>query len=320
VTSGPVVAGEKARELALREGTLRGRTEVGAYRFATRVTSLLPNWLAGFSADLAARAALRLAPGRRAMSARHMRRVLGPVASEEEVQASVRQVFRCYARYWVETLRLPSVSGKQLDQMFSIEGLSFFEEAQALGKGVICALPHVGCWEVAGVWLIRQDFPLTAVAERLEPPEVFQWFKELREEKFGLTILTDDDPLVARTLIQKLRQGESLALLADRDLSGGGPEVDFFGERTTLPAGPARLAIQTGAVLLPIGIFEKGDWQYEAVVRPPIPMPSEGTKKERARVATQALATEFEQLIRRAPHQWHLLQPNWPSDRLNETK
>ena len=106
-----------------------------------------------------------------------------------------------------------------------------------------------------------------------------------------------------------------MAFLADRDLKRSGVPAYFFGEETTLPPGPATLALRTGAPLLPVASYYDGDDGYRVVIRPAIPVPTEGTRSEKVRTMTQDLAVEMEALIRAAPHQWHLVQPNWPSDR-----
>jgi lauroyl/myristoyl acyltransferase len=222
-------------------------------------------------------------------------------------KAAVREAFASYARYWMESLRLPEMPPEEVDARFSIEGLEHIEAAIAAGTGAILALPHVGGWEVGGSWFVRQGFPLTVVVEALEPPELFTWFANLRRSQ-GFTVI----PLTKSagiSVVRALRANQIVALVSDRDIAGGGVEVEFFGERTTLPAGPATLASRLGVPLLPTAVYFKGDGHH-AVVRPPLPTDGD------VATITQALAHELEDLIRAAPEQWHLFQPNWPSDRL----
>ena len=105
-----------------------------------------------------------------------------------------------------------------------------------------------------------------------------------------------------------------MCLLCDRDIEGDGVEVEFFGERTTLPGGPATLALRTGATLLPVAVYFRPGRDHLGVVRPPVPVEREGRLRDDIARITQVLARELEALIRAAPEQWHLLQPNWPSD------
>lgn len=292
----------------------RGRAVVGAYRTGTALAASLPDPVANAIAAGLSRTFKRAMGDRRRMLQRHMRRALGPEATATQVRRTVDAAFSSYARYWVETFRMASLTGADLDRMFSVEGWENLARPLDDGRGAILALPHMGQWEVAAAWMHHHGLDLTAVAERLDPPELYEWFVELREQRLGLDIVALDDPAAGRKLIETLRAGKIVTLLADRDLTGTGPEVEFFGESTRLPAGPARLAIQTGAALLPVAVYEDGWWRYRAVIRPELEVPTEGVKAERTRALTQQLAYELEGLIRRAPAQWHLLQPNWPSD------
>ena len=153
---------------------------------------------------------------------------------------------------------------------------------------------------------------LLVVVEAIEPPELFDWFVELRNA-MGMEVVAAGDDAAARCL-QALRDNRIVCLLSDRDLSGDGIEVDFFGERTTLPAGPAMLALRGNSTILPAAVYFSEGRQHTATVRPPIDMRRDG--KLRADIAriTQDLAVEFQGLIAAAPQQWHLMQPNWPSD------
>ncbi len=129
-----------------------------------------------------------------------------------------------------------------------VEGLHHLVDGMAAGNGVVMALPHVGSWEYGGAFLAASDLPMTSVAERLEPPELFRYFVEQREA-IGLRMI----PLDAnsgRAVLAELRQGGLVGLLSDRDIEGNGIDVEFFGETTTMPAGPAALALRSGARLV----------------------------------------------------------------------
>jgi lauroyl/myristoyl acyltransferase len=152
-----------------------------------------------------------------------------------------------------------------------------------------------------------------AVVEPLQPPELLEWFASQREA-IGLEVVPIG-PDVSRIVSRALRDNRIVCLLSDRDLTGDGVEVDFFGERTTLPAGPATLALRTGAALLPVAVYFEAGRNHRGVVRPPIVTARSRRLRDDIARITQALAREFEILIRVAPEQWHLLQPNWPSDR-----
>ncbi|HET9091311.1 MAG TPA: hypothetical protein VFN50_02805, partial [Acidimicrobiales bacterium] len=181
------------------------------------------------------------------------------------------------------------------------------------GQGCIVALPHLGSWEVGGYWLTLKGHPMTTVVEPLEPPELFEWFTRQRSA-LGLTVLPLGSGTTGR-LVQALREGRIVGLVADRDLAGHGIPVDFFGEKTTLPGGPAMLALRTGAPLFAAAVYQRPAGYYHAVVRPPLSCRRTGRFRDDVEAITVELAREFENLIRTAPSQWHMFQPNWPSDR-----
>jgi lauroyl/myristoyl acyltransferase len=236
----------------------------------------------------------------------HQARARGIRLEGKARDRAVREAFVSYARYWMESLRLPHMTPEEVDAGFTIDGLEHIRAALEAGTGAILALPHVGGWEVGGSWFVRQGFPLTVVVEALEPPELFAWFADLRRSQgFRVIPLTKSAGI---SVVRALRANQIVALVSDRDIAGGGVEVEFFGERTTLPAGPAALSARFGAPLLPTAVYFKDDGHH-AVVRPALTLTGDAT------VDTQALAKELEDLIRAAPEQWHLFQPNWPSDR-----
>jgi KDO2-lipid IV(A) lauroyltransferase len=177
---------------------------------------------------------------------------------------------------------------------------------------VILALPHLGGWEWCGVWLRHvAPTPVTVVVEPVEPPSLFEFFADLREN-LGIRIVPLG-PEAAPTVLRALKDNHIVCLLCDRDLVGDGVEVDFFGETTTIPPGPATLALRTGAPLLPTAVFHEGRG-HRAIVHPPLDTDRHGGFRADVVRVTQELAGQLEGFIRIAPLQWHLQQPNWPSD------
>jgi lauroyl/myristoyl acyltransferase len=283
-----------------------------SYRAASRLACALPGPLVEAVAPaLGSLAALR-DTDRRRMVERHQRRV-DPSLSGPALAARVRAVYRSYARYYGESFRLPSVSAEELDARLTYEGYEHIVAAREAGVGPMLVLPHLGSWEWCAYWLTRvAGVPVTAVVERLEPPALFEWFVRFRES-IGMHIVPLG-PQAGRELVAAIKERHVIALLVDRDISGGGVEVSFFGEKTTLPSGPAVLALRTGAPLLPTAVYDRGRGHH-GVVRPPIPVERRGSFRDDVARITQAMADELESLIRAAPEQWHLMQPNWPSDR-----
>jgi phosphatidylinositol dimannoside acyltransferase len=284
-----------------------------AYKAAAAVAQRLPARLIDAGAPRVAElAAFR--PGlQRETVERHQRRVQ-PHLSGAALRRQVRKVYRSYGRYYGESFRLPVVSPAELDAGLTSEGYEHVTDAIDKGIGPILVLPHLGSWEWCAYWLTQvEGHKVTAVVERLEPPALFDWFVEFRQ-RIGIEVV----PLGAdagRAVMHAIKSAHVVALLCDRDITGGGTEVSFLGEKTTLPSGPAVMALRTGAPLLPTGVYDRGGGHHHAVVRPPIPVERRGSFREDVARITQSIADELEALIRRAPDQWHLLQPNWPSDR-----
>ncbi len=282
------------------------------YRVGSAVARFMPEPVSLAVATAAGRAVSTCPSERRRMLRRHLRRVLGPDASEAEVNRQASRAMAAYARYWVDAFRIPSLSLAELERSLSFSGREHLEAGLAAGRGVIMILPHLGGWELAGAYVARMGDPITVVVEELRPPEVFRWFTGLRRS-MGMTVVAADGQAGA-AVAQALKANQIVCLLCDRDLTGTGVPVDFFGERTTLPGGPATLALRTGAPVVPIAVY--ASWRgHEAILRPPLDTSRRATFRADVARITQDVASELEVLIRRAPDQWHLLQPNWPSDR-----
>lgn len=250
----------------------------------------------------------------RAMVKANLRRVLGSQHGDALLlDRWARRSFRAYARYWVEGARLPRTSPGEVVQNTFVDGLHYLHEGAAAGKGTILALPHIGSWEYGGAFLATQDLPMTAVAERIEPPALFDYFVEQRAA-MGLTIVPLDRQS-GGTLLSTLRGGGLVGLLCDRDIEGTGIEVEFFGERTTMPGGAATLALRTGATLCTGAVYSGPGRDHRALVEPPLDTTRTGSLRADVARVTQDIATRLEGLIRRAPEQWHVFQPLWLADR-----
>lgn len=245
------------------------------------------------------------------MIARHQQRVQGPTLIGRDLERAVDAVVASYARYYLESFRLPHLARHEVMAGLRADGFEHIEAAIDQGNGVIIALPHLGGWEWAGRWIAEQGLGITVVVEALDPPELFEWFASFRAS-LGMTVVPLG-PEAGNAVLRALRANEVVCLLCDRDIAGGGIEARFFGEATRLPGGPATLALRTGAPILPTAIYFEGDGHL-GLVRPPLAVERTGRLRDDVARITQSLTTEIETLIARAPEQWHLLQPNWPSD------
>ncbi len=290
----------------------RTPTVVRAYRLAAQLARVVPlRAVPALSWCIGAALARRANP-RRLMIERNLVRVRGSSLTPRQRRRFVRASYASYARYYLESFKLPTLGFDAVTHRFRVDGYEHIGDALAAGQGPILALPHLGGWEWAGFWLtLVPRAKVTAVAEALEPPELADWFTALRA-RLGMQIITLG-PHAGAAVNRAIRDNHVTCLLCDRHVDGAAVEVTFFGERTLLPAGPATLALRTGAPLLPTAVYFDGIGHH-SVVRPPIPVERQGTLRADVTRITQLLADELEALIRRAPEQWHLLQPNWPSD------
>ncbi len=283
------------------------------YRFFSGLFGLLPQpvmrrigYGLGWATSFVAR-------NRFAMTVRHQQRVQG---SGVDAKLAARRAFGFYGRYWAETFWVRPRRRDAILRRTSIRGIEHLHEAVESGRGVILALPHVGNWEAAGLRATAEGARVLAVAEELGNERIVQWFIDQRNMMEIDIVIARRGSRVTRQLLARLNEGGVIALLCDRDIKGGGVEVEFFGERTTLPAGPAALADRTGAVLLPVGTHFGAGSRYDFEVTPPLEVVPGDDAGDRVQATTQVLAGVLEGIIRRHPEQWHLVGPNWPSDRL----
>jgi len=291
---------------------IRARAAYLAYRAGAEVARAVPRAPGEVLARGISRGMTRIWSTRRRQVERHLERAAGRRLTGEELRQATAAVFDNYARYWHEFFRLPEDAPGGLEDHMDSEGFEHIEAGAARGRGTILALPHLGNWDFAGAWLAGRGFRLTVVAEPLDPPDLFEWFVGFRRQ-LGMEVVPLG-PQAAGQALRALGENRVVCLLCDRDLSGDGVAVDFFGETTTLPGGAATLALRSGAPLLPVGTYFRGQGRHLARILPPVPAQRTGRLRDDVERVTQELAYRFEELIRAAPEQWLLMQPNWPSD------
>ncbi|MGH7736106.1 MAG: phosphatidylinositol mannoside acyltransferase, partial [Gemmatimonadales bacterium] len=241
---------------------------------------------------------------------KNLARVIG-VPPAEVPGSLMRASLASYARYWREAFRLPAMNHRALAQRLdeSVHGQEHLDAALAAGRGAVMALPHSGNWDMAGVWLTQTRGGPTTVAERLKPESLYRRFVGYRES-LGFEVLphSGGQRPPFQLLCERLRDNRVVCLMAERDLTRTGVQVDFFGEPTRMPAGPAKLAIETGAALLPVHCwFEDDGWGVTIC-------PALDCAGGDVDTITQALADVFARNIGAHPADWHMLQPQWLAD------
>lgn len=246
----------------------------------------------------------------------NLRRVIGSQAPCGQLRGLSRQVLRSYARYWLEAFRLPVIPPDRLLAEMDVTGdiETAFAHLKA-GRGVILALPHMGNYDLAGAWLAAKGVgTVTTVAERLKPESVYDRFVAFRQQ-LGMEVLPASGGTSSAfgILADRLRAGRMIGLVCDRDVTGKGMEVQFFGEKARMMGGAAALAVQTGAALMPVILWFEGK-QWAAHVHEEIPVPAEGDGPQKVAAMTQEVTRLFEAGIRAHPQNWHMLQRVFTAD------
>ncbi|AGZ53377.1 phosphatidylinositol mannoside acyltransferase [Mycobacterium kansasii] len=287
---------------------LTGHATDWAYAAGWRVVRAMPEFAARNVFDAGAHYAARR--GGPEQLRKNLARVIG-VRPADVPDSLMRASLESYARYWREAFRLPTMNhrkvARQIDNSF--RGLDHLDAALAAGRGVVLALPHSGNWDMAGMWLAQTHGTFTTVAERLKPESLYRRFIEYRERLgFEVLPLSGGGKPPFEVLCERLRANRVVCLMAERDLTRSGVEVNFFGEPTRMPAGPAKLAIETGAALLPAHCwFERNGWGFRVY-------PALDCTSGDVGAIIQALADRFAANIAEHPADWHMLQPQWLAD------
>lgn len=288
-----------------RPERLKLRATGCAYVAAWELARRLPEAWAHAIAQAAARWALR----KRGPAYQRVRRNLARVVPEADLEAIVEQAFASYARYWVEAFRAADLTARDMHERVTDHGFDRLDAVLDEGRGAIVLLAHHGSWDVAAQWGETHGYHLAVVAELLRPRAVFRRFVKLRES-IGLEVvpLRRGDDMVGR-LVEVLAANHMVGLLSERDLTGKGPVVEFFGEPARVPPGPVVLSQRTGVPIVPAVLLQRPGlrWHFEILE----PFSVEGMTVEEG---CQRLAHALEEIIRTDPAQWHAFQPVWLAD------
>ena len=282
---------------------MRDRLTLWGYLLGWRLVRALPaswaGWLFARGADLAYR--------RQGKGVRRLRANLARVVPAGRLDEVTRAGVRSYARYWLEAFRLPVMGRALILDRVTCDNPHYLDNP----AGVVAVLPHMGNWDVAGAWASLTGRKFTTVAERLKPEGLFDAFVAFREG-LGMEVvpLTGGDANPFDLLADRLRAGGLVCLLGDRDLTARGIEVEFCGETAKFPAGPAALAVRTGAALHPATLWYEGD-RWRIRMHDAIAVPDGADKIKRM---TQEVARVFEAGIREHPEDWHMLQRVFTAD------
>ena len=239
----------------------------------------------------------------------NLRHVLGPGVSEREIKRRTRTIFRNYARYMIDLLWMPGATVAERERALTIRGWDHIPEALARGRGLIIVTGHLGNWDLPAAVLAGRGYPTNVIVERLEPPAWNERVQALRE-RAGLQAIPMETGV--RDLYDALRRNEVVAVVFDRPLTAGGVKVRFFGDRTRVPEGVARLALRTGAEVIGAVGVRRGS-RFIAEVGTPFEVTVSGNRQRDVERLTQDIVNWFEGWVRQYPDQWFMFRNFWPA-------
>ena len=300
-------AGAPARRVA-SPGSERKRELVAywLYRAAERLINLVPRWLAMPAAAAVGNVAYDLAGPKRGLLHANLARPMGLDPDDRRVRAAARRAFRNYAKYLVDMMRIGELTEAQAHALVEIEDLGVLREAQADEKGVLICTVHVGGMDLIGPALKVHGESLHVVADDTTYGRLYDHLAAARARQHIFLIGWRN----LRGLFRALRDGGNLVLFCDGGYRRGDVPVEFCGEPTTFPAGPATLSAKSGAPMLPVTCSRLPDDRFAAAGLPLIRCAS--TEPAELYRATQALADALGGVIARDPGQWYLFRPVWP--------
>jgi KDO2-lipid IV(A) lauroyltransferase len=280
------------------------------YRSAEWLAMSLPERTGRRVFETLGRVAHRRLHGVRATVAANQARVLGAEPSDARVDHATREAFELYARFWFDAFRIRTMPEKEFNERIVVVGVENIDRALEAGKGCVCALPHMGNWDAAGHWFGANGYRIAAVAEELRPPRLYDLFLRHREE-LGMRIVgLTKEGHVGQQLKQLLSENWMVALVADRDLTGRGTEVEMFGAIRRVPAGPALLSLSSGAPLVVCPVYTRDDG-WEVRIEEPLEIERTGVIREDVAALSRLMAERFERAIAAKPTDWHMFQPAW---------
>lgn len=286
-----------------------------AYRAGVAVAARIPRALGYKLAALGGEIYFWANPAHSHLAVENFAVVLADDRRAPRVRDTARRSFRNYGKYLFDFFRQPSVDPDQLEADTMTEGWQHLDAALAAGHGAIIVTPHFGNWDFAGAIVACRGYPIVAVADTFSPPSVDRLVRRTRE-RLGLGVIPLSGSGSLRELLRALRHNATIALVADRPQLDGGVEVTLFGARAWLPAGPARLALRSGAPILPAFVLRRpGDRTYFGRIEPPVAFTPSGDTTTDTRTLTQALASRLEPILRDYPDQWYMFRRMWPDAR-----
>ena len=249
--------------------------------------------------------------GQREAILANLRVILGPTASEKRIRRDMRRTFYSFGKYFAEFLGFERFGGPFIDEHVDVVGEEHLREALARGKGAILNAAHLSNWELGAATIARRGYPVLGVALPHPDPALDEYVNRQRRSR-GYSVIPTEGAY--RKCMAALGRNEVVCMVGDRDVGIGGVEVEFFGRPTVLPQGPIRIALASGAPILPGFVIRRSDDSFAVVLEPPLTVPSSGSRREKARAMLQEFANTLERYVRRFPTQWGVFYKYWPDE------
>jgi KDO2-lipid IV(A) lauroyltransferase len=279
-----------------------------AFKVVQSIVEHLPRAWAYALAVLAARWAWWFSPLARPRLEYNLK-IACPELTQSELRTLSRKNFRNHAKAYADLMLLPTARIGEMRQLLHVKGLEYLDQARAMGKGVLVVSCHMGSYEVvAAIWSATIT-PVSFFAEELEPRSLFEWYRDTRA-RLGISVLPLDLAGLRR-VTQALRDNEMVITAIDRDITGTGKLMPFFGKPAPIPLGTAAMALRMGTPILPVCVYRLPDDTYMAEAAPlVIAKPTGDHRADEVRV-TQEVLRPIEEFIRRHPEQWHVPHKIW---------
>lgn len=283
-----------------------------AYLLAWRLIGILPERLAyGLANKIADYLYKKNGKGVKRLRSNYAR--VEKFMSESDLDQLTKAGMRSYLRYWIDTFRLNKWSKERIVSTTTVVNEELLRDPIASKKGCLVVLPHAGNWDHAAAYFCSTGINLTTVAEKLKPEQIFLKFLDYRQS-IGIEVLHTEEKVLP-VLLDRLKSGKLVALVADRDLSKNGIAVDFFDGVAKMPSGPARLILDSNSAFISafITYSETGiNIEFKNIG----PVPTEGNVEERVAKLTQLMADNFATGIKSSPVDWHMLQRIWTDEKI----
>lgn len=286
-------------------------TRYQGFKLVTLLSLRLPRRALYLAARIITTINRRLDHAQREAVLANLRVILGPSVSEKRIRHDMRLTFYNFGKFFSEVLGFERFSGAFIDKHVDVIGEEHLRKAIAGGKGVIFNSGHLSNWEVGAATVARRGYTVTGVAQEHPDPRLNEYVDRQRRSR-GYGVFLPEGAY--RKCIAALRRNEVVCFVGDRDVGVGSMEIEFFGRPTLFPQGPVRIALASGAPIIPALVVRRPDDSFVLCLEPPLRVPSSGSRRRKTHVMLQEFANAVERYVRLFPTQWGVFYKYWPDE------